>query len=115
MAYDITGKVEELKETQVFPSGFSKRELILLDESGKFTQTISLEFLKDSISKLDEVSVGDTVTVGFDVRGRAHNDRVYNSLVGWKISVDSKAEAPVVDPNQPRENSEGAFENEIPF
>ena len=115
MAYDITGKVKVIQEAQTFGSGFTKREIVLTVEDGKYPQDINLEFVQDSVAKLDAVNVGDEVTVTFDVRGREYNGRYFNNLVGWKINVDSKAEAPVVDPNQPREADEGAFDSEIPF
>jgi len=101
MTYDITGKVMELKEVQTFPSGFCKRELIIEVEDEKYPQTISLEWLNDNIDKLDDINVGDVVKVTFDLRGRETKGRVYNSLVGWKIQVESKAEvaAPVADPD----------------
>ena len=123
MAYEISGEVKEKKEPMVFPSGFSKQELIIETEDGKYPQTISLEFLKDSIAKLDNVNKGDFVSVTFDVRGREHNDRVYNSLVGWKISVDAAGEssgnADIDDfkkqVESPAKDDGNGFDDEIPF
>ena len=117
MAYDITGKVKVIQEAQTFGSGFTKREIVLTVEDGKYPQDINLEFVQDSVAKLDAVNEGDTVTVTFDVRGREYNGRYFNNLVGWKINVDAAGVAPVVDENQPRVDDEkpGEFDTEIPF
>jgi len=125
MAYEISGEVKEKKEPMVFPSGFSKQELIIETEDGKYPQTVSLEFLKDSIAKLDNVNEGDFVCVTFDVRGREHNDRVYNSLVGWKIDVQKQADTSgstniddfkkeLESPKDPL-NDGSEFDQDVPF
>ena len=93
MAYDITGKVKVIQEAETFASGFSKRCIVIEVEDGKYPQDISIEFVKDSIAKLDAVNDGDLVTITFDIRGREYNGRYFNNLVGWKINVDGQAES----------------------
>jgi single-strand DNA-binding protein len=110
MAYEVSGSVDEIKEPQTFASGFTKRELILTVQDGKYDQTVVFEFLQDSVSKLDDIKEGDSVSVTFDLRGRRHNDRVFNSLVGWKISVDSKAESSAPQ----NENPIPSFGDQVP-
>jgi hypothetical protein len=88
MEYKIAGNVKLIQEPQTFASGFTKREVIVTVESGKYPQDISVEFLQDSVSKLDAIKEGDAVSVAFDIRGREHNGRYFNSLVGWGISVE---------------------------
>ncbi len=121
MAYDITGKVKLIQEAQTFASGFTKRELVVTVEDSKYPQDINLEFLKDSVSKLDGINEGDQVTVTFDIRGREYNGRYFNNLAAWKISVDAKADGeqdrpaiPGVGEGSP-EAPAGEFEDDIPF
>ncbi len=92
MAYDIAGKVKLIQEPQVFASGFTKRCLIVEVEDGKYSQQINVEFLQDKIGLLDDLNEGDLVTVNFNLRGREHGGNYYNSIVGWKLSVDAKAD-----------------------
>lgn len=94
MAYDLTGKVKLILEPQTFVSGFTKREIVVTVEDGKFPQDISLEFLQDKVSLLDSVSEGQGITVFFDIRGREYNGRYFNNLVGWKIEGAGDAAAP---------------------
>ncbi|MBF0471495.1 MAG: DUF3127 domain-containing protein [Gammaproteobacteria bacterium] len=58
MAYELTGKVKLLQEPQTFASGFSKREMVVTVEDGKYPQEFNLEFLQDKMSLLDDLSEG---------------------------------------------------------
>ena len=53
MAYDLTGKIKLIQEPQTFNSGFTKREMVVIVEDGKYPQEINLEFVQDKIALLD--------------------------------------------------------------
>jgi len=80
MTYDLTGKVKLVQEPQTFSSGFTKREVVVTVEDGKYPQEIVLEFLQDKASLLDNVSEGQEIKVFFDIRGREYNGRYFNNL-----------------------------------
>lgn len=118
MAYDLTGKVKLVQDAQTFGSGFTKREVVVTVEDGKYPQEISLEFVQDKVSLLDTVQVGQEVTITFDIRGREYNGRYFNNLQGWKIQSDSPAPAsedkpPAADKDVPADFEE--YEDDIPF
>ena len=85
MAYDLTGKIKLIQEAKKFDSGFTKREMVVIVEDGKYPQEINIEFVQDKIALLDSLQVGQEVTVTFDIRGREYNGRYFNNLQGWKI------------------------------
>ena len=87
MAYDLTGKIKLIQEPQTFNSGFTKREMVVTVEDGKYPQDISLEFVQDKIGLLEGLQSGQEVTVTFDIRGREYNSRYFNNLQGWKVSA----------------------------
>lgn len=93
MAYDLTGKIKLIQDAQTFSSGFTKREMVVSVEDGKFPQDISIEFLQDKVALLDTVNIGQEVKVSFDIRGREYNGRYFNNLVGWKIEAGGGASA----------------------
>ena len=101
MAYDLTGKVKLIQEPQTFASGFTKREVVVTVEDGKYPQEINLEFLQDKVSLLDNVSEGQEIKVTFDIRGREYNGRYFNNLVGWKIEAGEGAAAAPAAPAAP--------------
>ncbi|MDF7801493.1 DUF3127 domain-containing protein [Pontiellaceae bacterium B1224] len=118
MAYDLTGKVKLIQDAQTFGSGFTKREMVVVVEDGKYPQEINLEFVQDKVSLLDNVQVGQEVTVTFDIRGREYNGRYFNNLQGWKIQTGAAAPAaddkpPVADKDVPADFDE--YEDDIPF
>jgi hypothetical protein len=120
MAYDLTGKVKVVQEPQTFASGFTKREVVVTVEDGKYPQDINLEFLQDKVSLLDNVAVGQEIKVFFDIRGREYNGRYFNNLVGWKIEAGEGAGAPADNgddrpPVPSDDEAPGEFDDDIPF
>ena len=118
MAYDLTGKVKLIQAVQTFDSGFTKREMVVIVQDGKYPQEINLEFVQDKVGLLDNLQVGQEVTVTFDIRGREYNGRYFNNLQGWKIvtSGDETAFSPEGQSSAPPEIAPSDFdENDIPF
>ena len=103
MAYELTGKIKLIQDEQTFASGFTKREMVVTVDDGRYPQDINLEFVKDKIALLNDLQPGEEVTVSFDIRGREHNGRYYNNLQGWRVDrVESGAgEAPPVYSDEP--------------
>jgi hypothetical protein len=85
MGYDISGSVKLVQDAQTFGSGFTKRAVVITTEDGKYPQDISIDFVQDKVSLLDDIRVGDDVTVAFNLRGNEHNGRYFNNLQGWKL------------------------------
>lgn len=94
MAYDLTGKVKLIQDAKTFDSGFTKREMVVTVEDGKYPQEINIEFVQDKIALLDSLQPGQEVTVTFDIRGREYNGRYFNNLQGWKIESAGGGAAP---------------------
>ncbi len=121
MAYDLTGKVKLVQDAQTFGSGFTKREVVVTVEDGKYPQEISLEFVQDKVSLLDNIQPGQEVTITFDIRGREYNGRYFNNLQGWKIQSDAPAPAPTTTDEKPPASDKDVpadfndYEDDIPF
>ncbi len=107
MSYEIKAVVKSVTAVQQVTEKFAKRELIV-EHGDKYPQLSKFETSGERNSLLDAVSVGDTVTIQFDLRGReARNGQVYNTLSIWKLNVDSKSAQP---------SSQGGFGSDsIPF
>lgn len=114
MSYELIGKVKLVQDSRTFSSGFTKREMVVTVEDGKYSQDINLEFMQDKVSLLDGLSVGQEVKVFFDIRGREYNGRYFNNLVGWKI--ESKEDSVEDNPPMPDDaEAPGTFDDDIPF
>ena len=118
MAYDLTGKIKLIQEAKTFDSGFTKQEMVVIVEDGKYPQEINIEFVQDKISLLDNLQVGQEVTVTFDIRGREYNGRYFNNLQGWKI-VNSGTDNAVAAQEQSTAHSQASGsefdDGDIPF
>ena len=109
----MTGKVKLVQDAQTFGSGFTKREMVLIDASSeKYPQEINMEFVQDKVSLLDDVNAGDEVTVTFDIRGREYNGSYFNNLQAWKLNKISASEAQPAAGNPPAADEP---EDDVPF
>ncbi len=97
--YEFTGTVKKIGDVQTFPSGFSKRELVVTSEEDRYPQDIMFEFLKEKADLLNDVGEADRVKVTFDLSGREYNGRYFNSLKAWRIEKvdEARAAAPGAD------------------
>ncbi len=70
MAYELTGKIKLIFEPKTFNSGFTKREMVVTVQDGRYEQEILVEFVQDKVALLDSLSPGEEVSVTFVLRGR---------------------------------------------
>lgn len=94
---ELQGTIKKIGEVQTFPSGFQKKEMVLLTQE-QYPQPINIEFLSEKVYALDPFSVGDTVKVGINIRGREWTSpqgevKYFNSITGWRIEkIDASAQ-----------------------
>ncbi|CAN5293991.1 hypothetical protein BH23VER1_BH23VER1_12500 [soil metagenome] len=119
--FQLEGTVKVIDDVQTFKSGFTKREFVVEVEDGNYPQMVKFETIKEKTSLLDNLSVGDPVTVNFDIRGNEYNGRYFVNLQAWKINSGgaSKDSAPAgedgpgnFDEPPPGHGEEG---DDIPF
>ena len=116
MAYELTGTIKLIQDPKTFDSGFTKREIVVTVEDGNYPQDICLEFVQDKVSLLDDVKMGQDVTVTFDIRGREYNGRYYNNLQGWRINAN-EPKSTTEDSSQATEKipTSELIDEDIPF
>lgn len=85
MNYNFEGTIKVIEATMTFDSGFKKREVVVSSNDDKFPQDVKFEFTKDSVDKLNEFKVGDTVKIAFSIRGNEYNGKYYVNLSAFAI------------------------------
>ena len=116
MAYELSGKIKLIQDPKTFDSGFTKREMVVIVEDGRYPQEINLEFVQDKVALLDDLQPDQEVTVSFDIRGREYNGRYFNNLQGWKVEVPDKKGAPIDGNGDERDVMPPDFgDQDIPF
>ena len=96
---EVTGKIKVINGTVNVSDSFQKRELVVTTEE-QYPQHILVEFNQDKCAVLDSYSIGQSVKVSINLRGREWINpegiaKYFNSLQGWKIEALSEATASV--------------------
>jgi len=105
MSSKLNGVVYSVGATQNVSEKFSKREIIIVDESGKYPQHIAIQFTQDKCNDLNGIAPGQEVEVSYNLTGKLWLDpktgieKCFNTLNGWKIeAIGSAPIAPQVIP-----------------
>lgn len=94
MTYEAKGVVKEVGQTRTFPSGFSKREIVVdtAERGSKYPNEVPFQAVKDRCGLLDGFRRGDEVSVTFAVDGRSFDgDRGLRRFVDLKVIKIAKA------------------------
>ncbi len=99
---EYSGEVIFIGPTEQVSETFKKRVFVVLDKSGKYPNEVMFELVQQNTRLLDEIIIGDIVTVAYDIRGRGYKRKDgtqgwMNSLHAWKV-VKYKGE-----PSKPRD------------
>ena len=98
MNYQAT--VHQVNNTQEISEKFKKRTIILTDNAVSYPQFIEFVFSQKNVDLLDDVRVGDTVDITFNLKGRAWKDKFFNELSAFKINVIGVSET-LTPPSEP--------------
>lgn len=83
-----TGEVINVFPEQKITANFTKRVLWLKTDE-QYPQTLEIQFVNQNVDLLDNFSSGDRAEVTFGVNGKLNGkggeDRVFNSLTGYRI------------------------------
>lgn len=83
---EIKGKVHLIGQVESFgANGFTKQLLVVKTEE-QYPQTIPIEFVKDKITLLTNISLGQGVTIGVNPRGSEWTDK--NQIVKYSLSFN---------------------------
>lgn len=86
---EVTGRIKEVKQTQVISEKFQKREFVVTTPE-EYPQHIQLEVINDKCALLDNLNVGDNVKCSINIRGREWTNpegvvKYFNTLQAWRI------------------------------
>lgn len=91
---ELQGIVHKVFETVHISATFKKRAFVLemteVKGADTYTELVQFEFIQDNVDKLDGVKVGESVNVGFNLKGRKWTspqgeEKFFNTLQAWMI------------------------------
>jgi len=122
---ELLGKIKLIGDIKTYgDNGFRKRELVLTTEE-QYPQHILIEFIQNNCELLDNYSIGQTVRIEINIRGREWESpdqgiKYFNSIQGWRIEslddqvMDSSPEdLPIENDNPPKDDD--LTEDDLPF
>ena len=120
----IRGTVHVIEETKTYGrNGFRKRQVILEQKKGRYTNYVPLQFLQDSCDSVDQLNVGDEVEVTYRLSGRKWQ-RDENSEVKYFLDAEATSfslqkgdgsSAPASSGPPEPDESEWTDDDEVPF
>lgn len=115
---EIKGRIHEIGKVRQVSETFKSRDLVLeYAENPTYPEYIKFEVHQDKVTFLDKFSVGDSVEVSFNLRGRPWTDKTgkttyFNTLVAWRINTvngDVTQYQPPIDINDTNEDDDLPF------
>jgi hypothetical protein len=91
---EVKGTIKVIKATEVVSEKFSKRELVVTTEE-QYPQHISIQFTQDKCDLLNKFSIGQSVEVGINLRGREWTSpqgevKYFNTIEGWRVNSQTE-------------------------
>ena len=122
---ELLGKIKLIGDIKTFgDNGFRKRELVITTDE-QYPQHILIEFIQNNCELLDNYSIGQTVRVGINIRGREWESpdqgiKYFNAIQGWRIeSLDEQVmyQPPADLPMEPdsSDSADDLTEDDLPF
>lgn len=94
---EVQGKLLEISDTVQIKETFRKRDFVVeYADNPQYPEYVKFECIQDKCDMLDNYSVGQDVTVSFNLKGRKWVDpqgatKYFNSLQAWRIQPASGA------------------------
>jgi hypothetical protein len=86
----LVGNLKVKKDTQVVSESFSKREFVLTVVDGAFSNDILIQLVKDKVTLINDINIGDMLEVEVNLKGKEWNSpqgevKYFNTIEAWKI------------------------------
>jgi hypothetical protein len=123
MAFKLSGKLTEVFDIQKISESFKKREFVIdsPDEyNGKtYPNMIKFQLNQDKCDIIDEIGVGEDITVNFNIKGnkweKNGNVSYFTNLVAFKIERESLTASQENIQSAPPDFPMTEDDNELPF
>jgi len=95
---EITGKIHLVAEIEQVSPTFRKRQVVIeYAENPMYPQFVAFQLIQDKVNLIDSYTIGDMVSISFNLRGRAWNSptgeaKFFNTLDIWRIAPAGDAQ-----------------------
>lgn len=117
MSYQITGKLIKIYDENKVSDKFKKREFVIEKQDGNYTDSIKFQLVQDKTNLIDDFSLGNEITIDFNIKGNEWKDSYFVNLTAWRIKAADNAptsnEAPPPNMDEIPLNEES--DDDLPF
>ena len=87
----LVGNLKIKKDTIQVSEAFSKREFVLTVVDGAFSNDILIQLVKDKVTLINDINIGDLLEVEVNLKGKEWNSpsgevKYFNTIEAWKVS-----------------------------
>lgn len=84
----LTAKLIQLLplQTGTGKNGEWKKQDIIVETDGQYPKKVSVSIWGDKINE-QQLTIGNTLTIDFDIESREYSGRWYTDLKAWKIDI----------------------------
>ena len=116
----VTGQIKVISDTQKVSEKFQKREFVLTTEaSTPYPQHVTFQVTQDKVNSLDNFTIGQEVTVDFNLRGREWSGpqgvKYFNTLEAWRLTAVGSAPVQSQGAGSPTFKSNQSDNDDLPF
>ena len=107
MSLELKGVITTIRDEQSGEGkngAWKKRNFLCEYKDGDYTKSVAFVAFGKTVDQLDKCSVGQEVTVKFNVESREYNGKDYTDAKAWSIQGGDTAQV-----------SESADESDLPF
>lgn len=69
-----------------------KKQVFIIETEGQYAKKIAFEAWNDKAQQVDELLIGDRLTVSYNLESREYNDKWYTTAKAWKIETEKVKE-----------------------
>jgi hypothetical protein len=87
----LTAKLIQLLplQTGTGKNGEWKKQDIIVETDGQYPKKVSVSIWGDKINE-QQLTIGNTLTIDFDIESREYSGRWYTDLKAWKIDISNQ-------------------------
>ena len=87
----LVGNLKIKKDAIQVSESFSKREFVLTVVDGAFSNDILIQLVKDKVTLINDINIGDMLEVETNLKGKEWNSpsgevKYFNSIECWKVT-----------------------------
>lgn len=84
----IQGTVYSVLPKTFYGNESKPKQTVVLEYGDQYKKKVAFDFLADKVGLLDNLQIGQTVTIHFNVSSQEWNGKYMTNVNGWKVELN---------------------------